>query len=60
MDLRKFRHFRVVGFLTLALILVLAGTFLLPTKAQETTEEQVWSDRAGRLSEPRKGERNDN
>ena len=46
MNIQILRHFRVVGFLTLALLLVLAGTFLLPTKAQETTEEQVWSDRA--------------
>ena len=47
MDIRKLRHFRVVGFLTLALLLVPAGAFLLPTKAQETTEEQVWHDPAG-------------
>jgi len=46
-NIQILRHFRVVGFLTLALLLVLAGTFLLPTKAQETTEEQVWYDRAG-------------
>ena len=47
MALRKLRHFRIFGFLTLAFLLVLAGTFLLPTKAQQTTDEQVWSDRAG-------------
>ena len=45
MDLRKLRHFRVVGFLTLALLFVLAGAFLLPTKAQR--QQQVWHDRAG-------------
>ncbi len=43
----KLRHLGVVHFLTLALILVLTGMFLLPTMAQQTTEEQVWSDRAG-------------
>ena len=47
MDLRKFRYFRVVGFLTLALFLSPAGAFLLPGIAQDTTESQVWYDPAG-------------
>ena len=47
MDLRKLMNFKAVRFLALALLLVLAGTFLLPTKAQQTTEEQVWRDPTG-------------
>jgi len=37
-NIQILRHFRVVGFLTLAFLLVLAGTFLLPIRAQEADE----------------------